>query len=87
MGGRGSGRGGISLELVRAAERLLAAGWSQRAAARQVGLSHTTLQAIAAGEHFLQRLHDHRRHQRCRQCGAMADRQPCRLCELRAAGL
>lgn len=87
MGGRGSGRRGISLELVRSAERLLAAGWSQRAVARELAIGWTTVGRIAAGEHFLQRLHDAARHERCRVCGALADRQPCRLCELRAAGL
>lgn len=86
MGGPGSGRGGISPAKVDRAERLLAAGWSARRVAREIGVHHNTVDAIAAGVHFLQLARDQRRYARC-ACGALTDEQPCKLCQLRAAGL
>jgi predicted transcriptional regulator len=90
MGGEGSGRGGISIDLVKACERLLTtAGWQTGEIARELGIDRSTVQRIARGEHFLQLQIElqNPRYARCSGCGAMTDEQPCKLCKLRAAGL
>ena len=87
MGGKASGRGGISPHLVRRCEELLELGdLSLRAVARRLGIDERTVRRIQAGEHFLQLAIDEARYARC-GCGALTDEQPCKLCRLRAAGL
>lgn len=88
MGGAGSGRGGLSVDAVKECLRLAALGWSSDRIARRLEVNVTTVRRIRRGEHFLQQLMDlaDPRYARC-GCGALTDEQPCRLCQLRRAGL
>lgn len=82
MGGQGSGRGGISVEKVRHAERLIAAGWRTGLIARELNVERSTVQRIRRGEHFLQQPDAKQKFVRC-SCGALADEKPCKACKAR----
>ena len=89
MGGEGSGRGGLSPQKVRRAEKLLAQGKTRVEVAGALGLGLTTVRRIELGEHFLQLAMDLADPSvvRCPTCGGLTTVQPCLLCELRRAGL
>jgi hypothetical protein len=87
MGGPGSGRGGLSIDVVCRAEKLLEAGWGPYRVARTLELGITTVYRIKAGAHFLQLAMDELVAVRCQGCGGLVLELPCRLCAMRAAGL
>jgi hypothetical protein len=82
MGGHGSGRGGISREEVLRAERLITAGWRTGQIARELDVERSTIQRIRRGDHFLQQPDAQQKFVRC-ACGAMADENPCKVCQVR----
>lgn len=87
MGGPGSGRGGLAVRTVHKCERLLDAGVGPYYVAAKLGIHVSTVYRIQQGAHFLQLLMDEETFERCSGCGALIERRPCLLCELRKAGL